>query len=97
MTDGQHYLDALALLRQQTWLSPAFINKIDLAPLVGANLKGHGSGCAENARKATSHFYKSEERRRCRSNRKLCHREGRIRKVEFVATRREIAGNPHGF
>src|ERR671918_1780690 len=24
MTDGQHYLDALALLRQQTWLSPAF-------------------------------------------------------------------------
>ena len=39
MTDGQHYLDALAPLRQQTWLSPAFINKIDLAPLVGANLK----------------------------------------------------------
>jgi len=39
MTDGQHYLAALALLRQQTWLSPAFINKIDLVPLVGANLK----------------------------------------------------------
>ena len=33
----------------------------------------HGSGCAENAHKATFHFYEFEERRRCRSNRKLCH------------------------
>jgi urease accessory protein UreE len=41
--------------------------------------QGHGSRCAENAHKATFHFYEFEERRRCRSNRKLCHREGRIR------------------
>jgi hypothetical protein len=38
-SDRQHHLAPVALLRQQTWLSPAFINKIDLVPLVGANLK----------------------------------------------------------
>jgi lactoylglutathione lyase len=36
--------------------------------------------CAENARQATLRFYEFEERRRCRSNRKVCHREGRISK-----------------
>ena len=86
MTDGQHYLDALALLRQQTWLSPAFptgsysySHGIEWAVEAGHIRDRDGSGCAENARKATFHFYEFEERRRCGSNRKLCHREGRIR------------------
>ena len=33
------------------------INKIDLAPLVGAKSGCHGSGYAENARQATLRFY----------------------------------------
>jgi len=60
------------------------INKIDLAPLVGAN-RGDGSGYAENARKTTIHFYEFKERRRCRSNRKLHYRAGLLSKVGCVA------------
>ena len=38
------------------------INKIDLAPLVGANLAGYGTGCPTYANRATVRFFQSEER-----------------------------------
>jgi hypothetical protein len=42
-------------------------------------------GYAENARQAAFRFYEFEERRRCRSNRKLCHRERWINKAGCLA------------
>ena len=45
---------------------------------------GDGSGRAENACKATFYFREFEERRGRRSNRAVCYREGRIRKVGRV-------------
>ena len=47
-------------------------------------LQSSCSGCAENARKPTFRVHELDERQRCRSNRKLCHREGRIGEIGIV-------------